>query len=119
VVALNQLRTTFRRRDRESRALSLLSTRDDGGATSLDASSLIDLQHAIVDLPMRQRQCIVLHHLQGYGIDELSALLGISSGTVKSALFRGRDSLRRSLSVADVTVQPRSPRPETTQETAP
>jgi RNA polymerase sigma factor (sigma-70 family) len=118
VVALNQLRTSFRRRGREARALLLLSARDDGAASSLDTPSLIDLQRAIVRLPLRQRQCIVLHHLRGYGVDELSTLLGVSSGTVKSALFRGRESLRRSLSVTEVSVLPTHP-PTTTQEAAP
>jgi RNA polymerase sigma-70 factor (ECF subfamily) len=123
VVALNQLRTTFRRRGREARALSLLPAieRVDRG---LDDSTLIDLQQAIVRLPMRQRQCIVLHHLQGYSVDEVAALLGVSSGTVKSALFRGRDTLRRALGDTDAPavappLSPAGPQAHTTQEAAP
>jgi RNA polymerase sigma-70 factor (ECF subfamily) len=112
VVALNQLRTGFRRRGREARALSMLPI-NDIVSTGLDDSMLIDLQQAIVRLPMRQRQCVVLHHLQGYGVDELAALLGVSSGTVKSALFRGREALRRSLGDSDP-----QPSPVSTQESA-
>jgi RNA polymerase sigma factor (sigma-70 family) len=113
VVALNHLRSSFRRRGSEAKALSRLSSGDSAATTPVDDPMLIDLQQAIVRLPMRQRQCIVLHHLQGYGVDELSTLLGVSSGTVKSALFRGREALRRSLTSADVP-----PRPATTQEAA-
>jgi RNA polymerase sigma factor (sigma-70 family) len=109
VVALNQLRTSFRRRAREARAVSLLSAAGDPAMGALDAGALIDLQRALVQLPLRQRQCVVLHHLHGYGIDELSVLLGVSGGTVKSALFRGREALRHALSV---------PEPTTTQEAA-
>lgn len=115
VVALNHLRTSFRRRGREVRALSMLQVDDAAPSTGLDDAILIDLQRAIVRLPLRQRQCVVLHHLQGYGVDEISVLLGVSSGTVKSALFRGREALRRSLSDRDVDGPPRSP---STQEAA-
>ena len=115
VVALNHLRSSYRRRGRETRALSKLTSDETSPSTALDDPILIDLQRAIVLLPMRQRQCIVLHHLQGYGVDELSVLLGVSSGTVKSALFRGRDALRRSLTDRDVEGPPASP---TTQEAA-
>ncbi len=110
VVALNQLRSSFRRRTRESNALARVPIGNEANRPGLDDASLIDLQRAIVLLPMRQRQCIVLHHLHGYGVDELSWLLGVSSGTVKSALFRGRESLRRSLSPTDGG----SPQPPTT-----
>ena len=113
VVALNQLRSTFRRRGREARAMSRLPRDEAFGRGAPDDSTLIDLQQAIVRLPMRQRQCIVLHHLQGFGVDEVAALLGVSSGTVKSALFRGRDALRRSLGDAD------SHAPSAKQEAAP
>jgi RNA polymerase sigma-70 factor, ECF subfamily len=115
VVALNHLRSSFRRRGRETRALSRMTSSGTAPTTTVDDPILIDLQRAIVLLPMRQRQCVVLHHLQGYGVDELSVLLGISSGTVKSALFRGRDALRRSLTDRDVDDPPVSP---TTQEAA-
>jgi RNA polymerase sigma-70 factor, ECF subfamily len=113
VVALNHLRSTFRRRSREARAMSTMRVADGVMTAALDDSMLIDLQRAIVRLPMRQRQCIVLHHLQGFGVAEVSVLLGVSSGTVKSALFRGRDALRRSLGEVDPHVRP------TTQEAAP
>ena len=40
-----------------------------------------------------QRQVIVLHHLLGLGVDEVAREVGISAGTVKSRLARGRKAL--------------------------
>lgn len=40
-----------------------------------------------------QRQVIVLHHLIGLGIEEVAYEVGVSSGTVKSRLARGRRAL--------------------------
>jgi RNA polymerase sigma-70 factor (ECF subfamily) len=42
---------------------------------------------------MHQRQAIVLHHLVDLPIEEVSATLGVPTGTVKSWLARGRRTL--------------------------
>ena len=44
-----------------------------------------------------QRQAIVLFDVQGYDYAEIAALTGVSVGTVKSRIHRGRLSLRRLL----------------------
>ena len=41
---------------------------------------------------------LVLHYLEGYQMAEISELLGIPEGTVKSRLYRGRKKLQELLS---------------------
>ena len=45
-----------------------------------------------------QRRVIVLHHLVGLSVDEVAAEVGVSAGTVKSRLARGRAALAPGLS---------------------
>lgn len=63
-----------------------------------DAAVLrIDLQRALDRLPAGMRQVIVLHSVHGFTHEEIGARLGISPGTSKSQLFRGRARLRELL----------------------
>jgi len=48
---------------------------------------------AIAQLPVRQREAVVLRDLQGLSYDEVASALGCSVASVKSALFRGRQTL--------------------------
>ena len=52
-----------------------------------------ELQQALLVLPARQREVIVLHHLSGLSVEDVAATLGVSVGTVKSSLSRGRARL--------------------------
>src|SRR5262245_49522137 len=49
---------------------------------------------ALASLPAEQREAIVLFELEGWQVDELAALHGVSASAVKSRLPRGRDRLR-------------------------
>jgi len=55
------------------------------------------LDRAIARLPLDQREVIALHHLEGMEVREISALLGVPEGTVKSRLGRARQRLREDL----------------------
>jgi RNA polymerase sigma-70 factor (ECF subfamily) len=55
------------------------------------------LAAALAKLPVEQRACIVLFDVQGYDYPEIARLLGISLGTVKSRIHRGRLALRQKL----------------------
>lgn len=61
-----------------------------------DGSS-VDLQRALLGLPLPQRQVIVLHYLIGLSVEEIARELRIASGTVKSRLSRGRSALAQLL----------------------
>ena len=53
---------------------------------------------ALEQLPMQQRRAIVLHHLADLTVNQVAAEMGAPSGTVKSWLVRGRETLARLLS---------------------
>ena len=52
------------------------------------------VQREVMNLPERYRIVVVMRHLQGMSIEEISQQLNIPSGTVKTHLFRARDMLR-------------------------
>ena len=59
------------------------------------------LYKALSDLEPEFRIVLVLHYLEGYQIQEISRMLEIPEGTVKSRLYRGRDKMRTLLSEED------------------
>ena len=52
------------------------------------------LQHLLSQLPLRERQAVVLRHYVGESEAEAAATLGVSVGTVKSSASRGLARLR-------------------------
>jgi RNA polymerase sigma-70 factor (ECF subfamily) len=58
------------------------------------------LAAALAVLPFDQRNCIVLFDVDGYDYGEIARIMGISIGTVKSRIHRGRLALRRALEPA-------------------
>src|SRR5919197_6161881 len=57
----------------------------------------IDLERAIAELPDGAREVFVLYDIEGYGHQEIAALVGIAEGTSKAQLFRARRLLREQL----------------------
>jgi len=55
------------------------------------------IQVAIQTLPLEQRTIVVLSDVQGLSYQEISEITGLSLGTVKSRLSRGRARLRNHL----------------------
>jgi len=55
------------------------------------------LRHALYRLPRDYGAPIQLHYLQGFGLRETAALLGVSVASVKMRLVRARACLRRTL----------------------
>ena len=56
-----------------------------------------EIQRAILNLPQDQRTLLVLIDVQGFSYEEASEATGVSTGTVKSRLFRARQALQRLL----------------------
>ena len=52
-------------------------------------------------LSERYKAVIILHYLEGYSIDEISFMLGISASAVKMRLSRGRDLLKKLMEKED------------------
>lgn len=64
------------------------------------ASATVDkiaLHTAIGNLTRDKRECLVMHYMYGYSVNEIADLLGIPPGTVKSRLSAARMDLKDSL----------------------
>lgn len=55
------------------------------------------IQQAITGLPLPQRLVVVLYYLNDLSLQEISEILDVPVGTVKSRLHYGRNTLKRSL----------------------
>ena len=89
-VAMNLAAERARRLRRRTRAILRAGPPPHVPQVSVEA---LDLLEALRALPIRQRQVLVLHHLVGMPVDEVAQTLALPSGTVKSALARGRRAL--------------------------
>ncbi|MCX6522042.1 MAG: SigE family RNA polymerase sigma factor [Actinobacteria bacterium] len=52
---------------------------------------------AVRALPDRQRAVVALHYLEDRSVDDIAAVLGIASGTVKASLSKARATLARTI----------------------
>jgi RNA polymerase sigma-70 factor, ECF subfamily len=91
-VALNLCRSRWRRLGREAR---LRRARIEVAAE--DRVRDVDLLDALRKLPRRQREAVVLHHLEDLSVDDCAAAMGVSAGSVKQHLTRGRAALAATL----------------------
>ncbi len=60
----------------------------------LSAVSRIDLERAIAALPPACRAAFLLHDVEGFGHQEVGAMLGVSEGTSKSQVHKARLRIR-------------------------
>ena len=58
-----------------------------------------EIQAVIEALPDEQKEAIVLRELQGFSYEEIAEITGVSLGTVKSRISRGRQNMKKELSV--------------------
>ena len=93
-VALNQCRDELRRKRRTEVPLE---------EAALLAMPEVDreLGCQVSALPEKLRTVIHLHYYEGYTVEELAALLGVSVGAVLMRLLRGREALRREMEGAE------------------
>ncbi|GLY53438.1 sigma-70 family RNA polymerase sigma factor [Lentzea sp. NBRC 102530] len=59
------------------------------------------LHAALRELSPRHRETVALHHLLGYSVSEIAAVLTVGESTVRTHLTRGRAELRRILGGSD------------------
>lgn len=62
-----------------------------------DALLQMRLERALDALPEGMRQVLILHDVEGYTHDEIGDVLGVTSGTSKSQLFKARAKMRAQL----------------------
>ncbi len=108
--ALNSRRSWFRRRRREAFSLDEMPTDQPARASLeneqprtpyelLEASERREkVARALHSLAEPYRTAVVLREVESLTYEEITAILGVAEGTVKSRLKRGRELLRRKLS---------------------
>jgi RNA polymerase sigma-70 factor (ECF subfamily) len=103
----NRLKQVRRRRHREAYSTNNPIPTPDGeiqGDPPSNAPSALDqleardvqqqVQGCINTLDAEFREVIILRDIQGFSYDEISAMLKIPAGTVKSRLFRAREGIK-------------------------
>jgi RNA polymerase sigma-70 factor (ECF subfamily) len=66
-------------------------------ATDASVHIRLDVDAALAQLPSGARTVFVLHDVEGYSHDEISQMLGLAPGTVRTQLWRARRALMRLL----------------------
>lgn len=69
----------------------------DGEARLMQADRMAALDAALATLPERQRQAVVLRHIEGLSNPEIAEILGLSVEAVESLGSRGKRGLRAAL----------------------
>jgi RNA polymerase sigma-70 factor (ECF subfamily) len=100
-VALNLVRSGFRRLMAERRARERLGRGEKARSSGADADWVVDLERALSHLPRRQREATVLRYYLDLDVREVAEALGIKEGTAKTTLHRARHALALSLSESD------------------
>jgi len=64
---------------------------------AVEADMLAQLQVALASLPERQRVSFELHELDGFSVEEVARMFGVTSGTVRWHIHQARHRLRQIL----------------------
>ena len=73
------------------------SLRADGDDPGVD----MHLRTALIQLPEKYRTVLLLHHLEGYSLNEVARILKLTPQLVKSRLHQARKLLRKNLNAGD------------------
>ena len=82
------LRTHHQTEDADTPAVAARS-----GGTTADCALGMDILKALATLKPEERTCITLQLIEGQPIDKIASITGMTSGTVKSHLHRGKEKL--------------------------
>ena len=100
--------------DDESTGLCLSATLADQGDSPFDHASQAEVRErveaALRQLPDAFRTVVILREIEGFAYEEISEILNVNLGTVKSRLTRGRSALR-ALLVNKSVIAPESSAP--------
>ena len=58
----------------------------------------------VFTLPEKYKTAIVLHYLEGFSVEEISSMMGLSGSAVKMRLSRGRELLKNLLDKEEIYV---------------
>lgn len=85
------------RRLRLLRRVPIVRRHDDSPNESAPPEVDTELVDALESLPRRQREVLVLRHVQGMSFEELAAILEIKMETARVHAMRGREALRKAM----------------------
>jgi RNA polymerase sigma-70 factor, ECF subfamily len=97
--SVNQIRRVIRDSatvDLETCSQGLVATTDPTASRQLR-----ELERALGELPEDQRQVILLVGLEGMSYEQAATIMKVPVGTIRSRLSRGRDALRKLMSMED------------------
>lgn len=100
-VVANKAASAVRRRVAEAKAVARL-----GGRLTPDLEltpETDEVWREVRKLPKRQAQTLALKYLEDRSIEDIGDILGMSPGTVKAHLRRGRTALARRLDIEEVS----------------
>lgn len=75
----------------------VISLQDYTDTPSVSDDCNIDLKIALEQLPVKIREVVVLYYMENFSVKEISQILKIPNGTVKSRLSKGRKLLKLSM----------------------
>jgi RNA polymerase sigma-70 factor (ECF subfamily) len=98
-IALNLIRSHLRRRSRAAAGVERAPTqgadrRSDPEALLMEEEALRDLTRALLRLPRRHMELIVLRFYQGLSFDDIAEIEGMSVSAAKMRVYRGLERLR-------------------------
>ena len=77
---------------------------DEGIRSTVDDGNLLEslqLREALRNLPEKYRMALLLHHMEGYSLEETAEILRITRGLAASRLSQARKALRKLLETGD------------------
>lgn len=98
-VVMDRLRVAYAQPDAADVDLAAIAEPEAG--RDIEAEIRV-LHEELARLPVVEREVLVLFYLEELTLQELSEVLGVPAGTVKSRLFRARQSLRSNLATKGV-----------------
>jgi RNA polymerase sigma factor (sigma-70 family) len=93
-VGINLANSYLRRRLAERRAVRRLSSHARGGVPEPDTPTAVAVRAAVAGLPRRERAVVVLRFFADLPVRQVSEMLGLPEGTVKTLTARAIAALR-------------------------
>ena len=98
-IAIRVLSNNKKRTSKRLEHARSLSTSDFKDNHNVQQDEIAHLYHALNTLPDIQKETIILFEIVGYSIKEIAELQSSSEGAIKQRLHRGRNELKRILSL--------------------
>jgi len=103
-IARHKLVDHYRRAERDTRRLAVLSARDLGNPGRAESSPRTrpdDIDDALAVLPALQRAVLVLHYMDRLSVREVAHSIGKTEAATASLLARGREAFRQAYPETD------------------